>query len=295
MGPAFRCFRGPLHLPPAPQETGHMALQISPEFWKLLPQLRYEPTPRRIRAQLGGNTVVDSYNAVLAYEPRRVTPIYAVPAGDIAAELASAAVPDGDPLAEVPPDALMDPRYPFSAHTASGRPLDLRAGSHELPGAGFQPDDPDLDGYVLLDFGAFDRWLEEDQVIEGHPRDPFHRVDARESSRAVRVHLGGQLLAETRRPLLVYETMLPPRAYFPREDVDWDVLAPSLTESVCPYKGTANYWSVAGHPAGTDLAWSYEKVLPDSAQLKDRVAFFDERTEVYVDGAKQEINSLFRF
>ncbi|MCC3293216.1 DUF427 domain-containing protein [Arthrobacter sp. zg-Y411] len=272
-----------------------MALQIGPSMWKLLPELRYEPTPRRIRAQLGGNTVVDSAHAVLAYEPRRVTPLYAVPARDISAELVAADTPVPDPLAQVPPQASMDPRYPFAAHTAPGQLLDLRAGFHDLPGAGFRPDDPDLAGYVLLDFDAFDRWLEEDEEIRGHPRDPFHRVDARQSSRNVRVHLGGQLLAETHEPLFVYETMLPPRTYFPRSDVDWDALTPSLTESICPYKGTASYWSVAERPAGTNLAWSYERVLPDSAQLKDLVSFFDERTDVYVDDAKQDINSLFRF
>ena len=272
-----------------------MALQISPFFWTILPELRFEPTPRRIRAQLGNNTVVDSTHAVLAFEPRRVTPLYAVPAGDISADLVPADAPEQDPLAGVPPHALMDPRYPFSAHTAPGRPLDVRAGSHVLPAAGFRPDDPELGGYVLLDFDAFDRWLEEDQEVKGHPRDPFHRVDAVQSSRNVRVHLGGRLLAETREPLFVYETMLPPRTYFPRQDVDWDLLDTSLYRSVCPYKGTANYWSVAGHPAGNDLAWSYESVLPDSAQLKDRISFFDERTEVYVDDAKQDINSLFRF
>ena len=273
-----------------------MALQLSPAFWTFLPQLRYEPTPRRIRAQLGNNTVVDSTDAFLVYEPRRVTPIYAVPATDIDGVLTPASnLPDKDPLAEVPPNALMDPRFPFSAHTAPGQRLDLRVGSHDLPGTAFRPDDPDLAGHVLLDFSAFDTWLEEDQVIEGHPRDPFHRVDARESSRAVRVHLGDQLLAETRQPLMVYETMLPVRTYFPPEDVDWDMLGASLTQSVCPYKGTASYWSVTGSPRGSDLAWSYAKVLPDSAQLKDRVAFFDERTEVFVDDAKQEINSLFRF
>ena len=274
-----------------------MALQISPAFWEFIPQLRFEPTPRRIRAQLGNNTVVDSNNAYLVYEPRRVTPIYAVPAQDIAAGVTvpPAGTEPEDPLAAAPPNALMDPRYPFAAHTTPGQTLDLRAGAHELPGAGFRPEDPDLEGYVLLDFGAFDRWLEEDQVVQGHPRDPFHRVDARESSRAVRVHLGNQLLAETRQPLFVYETMLPPRTYFPREDVDWDALSASLTHSVCPYKGTASYWSVSGRPEGTDLAWSYEEVLPDSAQLKDRVSFFDERTDVYVDDVKQEIASFFRF
>lgn len=272
-----------------------MALQISPTFWKTLPELRYEPTPRRIRAQLGNTTVVDSTHALLAYEPRRVTPLYAVPDRDIAAELAAADAPEQDPLAAVPPDALMDPRYPFAAHTAPGQVLDLRAGSHDLPGAGFRPEDPDLAGHVLLDFAAFDRWLEEDQEVRGHPRDPFHRVDAVPSSRSVRVHLGGTLLAETREPLFVYETMLPPRTYFPRNDVDWDVLSSSLKHSVCPYKGTASYWSVTDRAEGTDLAWSYETVLPDSAPLKDLVSFFDERTSVYVDDVRQDITSLFRF
>ncbi len=246
----------------APQDTGLMATQISPAFRQLLPQLRFEPTPRRIRAQLGNNTVVDSNHACLVYEPRRVTPLYAVPARDISAELTAAGAPEPDPLAKMPPDALLD---------------------------------PDLAGYVLLDFDAFDRWLEEGQEIKGHPRDPFHRVDARQSSRNVRVHLGEQLLAETREPVFVYETMLPVRTYFPRSDVDWDALTPSLTESICPYKGTASYWSVTDRPEGTDLAWSYETVLPDSMQLKDLVSFLDERTDVYVDDTKQETNSPFRF
>ena len=273
-----------------------MALHISTEFAKLLPQLRFEPTPRRIRAELGGNTVVDSNHALLVYEPRRVTPIFAVPAADIAADLVET-VPDADGhhRPQAPPGGLMDPRHAFTRHTTPGQELDVRAGSHELPAAAFRPEDQDLSGHVLLDFAAFDRWLEEDQVIEGHPRDPFHRVDARESSRAVRTFLGDQLLAETREPMFVYETMLPVRTYYPRIDVDWDALTPSLHTSVCPYKGTANYWSVTDRPEGTNLAWSYEKVLPDSVQLKDRVSFFDERTNVYVDDVLQEITSIFRW
>jgi hypothetical protein len=51
--------------------------------------------------------------------------------------------------------------------------------------AAFRPSDPDLDGYVVLDFDAF-RWLEEDELIIGHPRDPYSRVDVRSSSGRVR-------------------------------------------------------------------------------------------------------------
>ena len=189
----------------------------------------------------------------------------------------------------------MDPRFPFSVHTTDGSAFDVVTSSGSLPGAAFRPDDPDLGGRILLDFAAFDRWLEEDQEIKGHPRDPFHRVDARESSRSSRVHLDGTLLAETTHPLFVYETMVPVRTYYPREDVDWSLLEPSEHQSVCPYKGSATYWSVTGQPKGRDLAWSYETVLADSGQLKDRVSFYDERTEVYVDGEKRDVASLYRF
>jgi len=268
-----------------------MALQLSPAWWNLMPQLRFEPTPRRIRAQVGTDTVLDTTEALIVYEPRRVTPIFAVRAEDLAAELVPAAPPQNNPE----PAPVMDPRFPFSVHTTDGSAFDIIASSRSLPGAAFRPDDPDLDGRVLLDFAAFDRWMEEDQEIKGHPRDPFHRVDARESSRSSRVQLDGTLLAETTHPLFVYETMVPVRTYYPREDVDWSLLEPSTHQSVCPYKGSATYWSVTGQPKGRDLAWSYETVLPDSGQLKDRVSFYDERTEVYVDGEKRDVASLFRF
>lgn len=268
-----------------------MALKLSPAWFDLIPQLRFEPTARRIRARLGSGLVLDTTDALLVWEPGRVTPIFAVPAEDLDADL----VPAAAPAADLRPAPVMDPRFPFSVHTTEGTAFDIVAEAETLPAAAFRPDDPDLGGRVLLDFTAFEKWLEEDEEVRGHPRDPFHRVDARESSRTSRVELKGQTLAETARPLFVYETMVPARTYYPREDVDWTLLEPTATQSICPYKGTARYWSVAGLPEGKDLAWSYETVLPDSAQLQDRVCFYDERTDVFVDGQKREISALYRF
>ncbi len=59
-----------------------------------LDQLRKEPIAKRIRAVQGGDTVVDTTRAELVWEPRRVVPSYAVPAGDIAGELVPAAPAD---------------------------------------------------------------------------------------------------------------------------------------------------------------------------------------------------------
>jgi len=252
-----------------------MAVRVSSELRALAHQLRYEPTPRRIRAEAGGVTFVDSQDAFLVFEPRKLTPVFAVPDADIAADL-------------LPADAGRargGQRSHFAAHTAEGQVLTLRNGDLELPEAGFRLADADLAGHVLLDFGAFDQWREEDEVIEGHPRDPFHRVDARASSRRVRVVYGTTVLAESVRPVFVYETMLPVRTYLPREDVNFAVLERTSHSTICPYKGTASYWSVTdGGSRGDNIAWSYETPLQDAMQLEGLIAFYDERTTTDVEG-----------
>jgi uncharacterized protein (DUF427 family) len=147
--------------------------------------------------------------------------------------------------------------------------------------AAHEIDDTDLTGRVRVDFRALDRWLEEEDEVVGHPRDPFKRVDARRSSRHVRVEVEGELLADSRRPLLVFETGLPVRYYLPREDVRMDLLRPSDTRSLCAYKGEASYLSAEG---AEDVAWFYPDPLPDNAAIRDAVAFFNENADITVDG-----------
>lgn len=137
-------------------------------------------------------------------------------------------------------------------------------------------DDPDLAGIVHVSFDAADRWLEEDEVMLGHARDPFARIDVRQSSRHIRVQKGGALLAETRRPTLLFETGLPTRYYLPLEDV----IAPVETSerhTICPYKGVASYYSVGGHE---DLAWYYPDPLPGVEPIQGLVSFWNERVEI---------------
>jgi len=234
--------------------------------------LRHEPTAKRVRADLDGVTVVDSTDAVLVWEPRRVVPSYAVPLADLALPLTAASgsvdVPDG----------VLHPGIPFPAHTAPGEPVSVGGRAH----AGFRLADPDLDGYVLLDFNAFSGWREEDEPILGHPRDPFSRVDVRVTSRPVRIELGGEVLAESTRARMLFETGIHTRFYLPREDMRVE-LRPTATRSYCPYKGEASYWSAGTHE---DIAWSYEAPLPDLAHIAGLVAFWDERVDVFVDGER---------
>jgi len=98
-----------------------------------------------------------------------------------------------------------------------------------------------------------------------------HRITVEPSSARVRVVHGDQVLAETDRALLLEETGCPPRYYIPAEDVRLDLLTPSDTHTVCPFKGTASYWSL---PDAPDLVWSYPEPLPDVAAIKGHLCFY---------------------
>jgi uncharacterized protein (DUF427 family) len=256
-------------------------------------QLRHEPTAKRIRAVLGGATVVDSTRAVLVWEPRRIVPSYAIPVDDVAGEVVpadEAAVGAADGAGVRVPDVsgspVLTPADPFAVHTAEGHAADVRAGGQDRPGAGFCPADPDLAGYVVLDFSAFDAWYEEDELNVAHPRDPFHRIDVLTSSRHVSLELDGQVLAESSRPMLLFETMLPARYYLPREDILAE-LVPSGTRTYCAYKGQASYWSAtSGGRILPDIAWTYQEPLHDAARVRGLIAFFGERLDVVLDGER---------
>jgi uncharacterized protein (DUF427 family) len=239
-----------------------------------LAELRHEPTAKWVRALVDGQVVADSTRPVLVWEPRRYVASYAVPAEDLKAELVPVAAEGSDG------HVLLHPGIPFSRHSTPGEAYTIRTPGRDLESAAFRPADPDLAGLLLLDFAAFDTWYEEDEVIRGNPRDPHHRVDVRRSTRHLRIELDGQVLADTHRPTLVFETHLGTRYYLPREDVQVELKA-SDTRTVCAYKGEASYWSIAGHD---DLVWAYEDPLPEAAGLAGLVAFHDEKVQVTVDG-----------
>jgi uncharacterized protein (DUF427 family) len=244
-----------------------------------LQSLRYEPTEKHLRISLDGEPVADTVNGLLVWEPRRVVPTYAVPETCVAARLESVGRV-GD-LAELP---VLVPTNPFTAHTCTGEMFDVIVGGRRRRSAAFRPDDPDLTGHVTFDFNAFE-WHEEDEPIVGHPHDPFKRIDILASSRHIRLEWGGRLLAESSRPLLLFETLLPVRFYLPRADVVVD-LEPTDTVSFCAYKGRASYFSVPDGPA--DVAWSYHQPLREAEPVRDYVAFFNERVDVIVDGQRRQ-------
>ena len=267
-----------------------MALDLAQHFLAALPELRIHPTAKRVRAFVGDAPVIDSTRALIVWEPRRVVPSYAVPIGDITAPLqpvAAEATAEELPV-EVSGAPVLDPRTGFAFHTIDGHSFDVAA-STTLPNAAFVADDPDLDGYAIIDFDAFDEWREEDELLVAHARDPFGTVDTRRSSRRVVVEIAGTTIAESTRSVMLFETFLPTRYYVPRDDVRLDLLEPTSTQTACAYKGFASYWSAS--VSGTvvpDVAWSYEDPHNYATAVQRMICFFNERVDLTIDGVPLE-------
>jgi uncharacterized protein (DUF427 family) len=269
-----------------------MALKLSEQLFITLADVRFEPVLKRVRVLAGDSLVADTTDAVLVWEPRRVVPSYAVPVRDLRLELVQ---PTTDATAPMRPVTglggsvqVLDPRTGFAAHTAEGEPLSVRisdAAVAEL--AAFRPADPALNGFVVLDFAAFD-WVEEDEPIVGHPRDPFHRIDVLRSSRRVTVEHRGRVLAETTRAHFLFEGTFPMvRYYLPPADVSVE-LERSDHQTTCAYKGHATHWSVPGDDDLRDIAWTYESPLDDAIPVAGLVSFYTERLDLSIDGTRLE-------
>ena len=236
----------------------------------IVPVNHVEPVPRRVRAYLGGEKVLDTTRARYVWEWPHY-PQYYVPLADVRRDLLEA-----------------------EGHTQrTGRGLaelhGLRAGGVHRPRAArliTEAAVDGLDGTVRFDWAALDAWFEEDEQVFVHPRSPYVRVDALRSNRAVRVELDGVVLADSLSPVMVFETGLPTRYYVSRTDVRFEHLVPSATVTACPYKGTTSgYWSVrAGGAVHDDLAWSYDFPTRQLLPIAGLIAFYNEQVDTFLDG-----------
>lgn len=234
--------------------------------------LYLEDSPRRVRAMLGGETIADSRRVKLLHETNHL-PIYYFPEEDVRTDLLEA----NDHTTHCP--------FKGDATYRS-----VRVGDEFAENAAWSYPEPlescpPIAGYVAFYRDSMDKWLEEDEETIGHPHAPYHRVDVLDTSRHVTVRANGEIVAETERPKVLFETSLPPRYYIPPEDVRRDFLVESTTETVCPYKGIASHWSVeVDGERMEDSVWGYPEPLPEAEKVKDHFCFYDGKVDVELDG-----------
>ncbi len=237
-------------------------------------EIRLEPIAKRVRAFAAGVAIADSCRVMMMFETARLG-VYYFPIEDVRTDLliASSKVV----MSDIKGDAT------YYSITVDGRTVDNAAWRYLDPRAGC----PNLAGFIAFHWKLMDAWFEEDDEVFVHARDPYHRIDVLNSSREVRVVVGGQVVAVTRRARFLFETGLPMRYYIPKADVRIELLQPSQMKTACAYKGpTSRYWqALAADGSVRDIAWSYEDPAPEVATIAGMVAFFNERVDaIYVDG-----------
>jgi uncharacterized protein (DUF427 family) len=246
-----------------------------PDYPQMITPVKHiEPVPRRVRAFIGATKVLDTTHALYVWETQLYPQFYV-------------------PLADVNPSVLVDEDHVEKLRLGPARRYGLKVGDVAKPGVGHAGSEGALDGLVDMikfDWAAMDAWFEEDERIFVHPRSPYTRVDALRSTRPVRIELDGVVLADTTSPVMLFETGLPTRYYINRTDVHFEHLRATGTVSECPYKGTTSgYWSVVvGDVEHKDLAWAYDFPTRQALPIAGLIAFYNEKVDVFVDGALLE-------
>jgi uncharacterized protein (DUF427 family) len=234
-----------------------------------------EPLRRRMRVRFGGVWIADSDDVVLLHEPGRY-PVAYFPLG---------AVRDGVLLASEHTTRHHDlGATSWYTVAAGGRSAPRAAWQHtELPGyAG------DLKGRVAFAWRTMDAYYEEDERIVGHAADSYHRIDIRQTSRHLVVRDHDRVIADTRRPLALYESGFAPRWYVPRADVDELALTPVQGQTFCPYKGLASYYDIAD---ALRAAWSYENAWTEVGRVSGMISFEPDKIEVDLDGTRLRLEA----
>jgi uncharacterized protein (DUF427 family) len=254
-------------------ETVATRVHAPEERARLRDGVHIELSPRRVRAFVNGVAVADSERVLLVYETRR-PPAYWFPESDVRMD-------------------LLTRREPPAGSAAGQLRWRLQLGERVIENAAWSYAQPEgelapLESHIAFYWREMDAWFEEDEEVFVHPRDPYSRVDTVHSSRHVKVEVDGQVVAETSRPVLLFETGLPTRYYIPKQDVRMDLLEPTATVTMCPYKGTARYWTVRiGERTYKDIVWSYPTPIPEIPKIENLLSFYNEKLDIYVDGKLQ--------
>ena len=234
-----------------------------------LPQrlLYAEPLRRRMRVQFADEWIVDSEAVLLLHEPGRYPVAYF-------------------PIADVRPSVLVGENR-TTRHRDLGDTtwFTITVGDRSAPRSAWQhtalPDYADeLGGRVGFAWRAMDAFYEEDERIVGHAADAYHRIDIRQTSRHLVVKDGRRVIADTLRPVALYESGFAPRWYVPREDIDETALKPAEGQTFCPYKGLASYYDIGDHKGA---AWTYPQAWPEVARVSNLVSFEPNKVVVYLD------------
>ena len=220
-----------------------------------------------MRVRFGGNWIADTEDVILLFEPGRY-PIAYFRETDISPG-----------VLERTDHTTHHPEFGLTSWYT------VRAGDKSAARGAWQHTDlpsyaQELQGRLAFAWPAMDAFFEEDERIMGHAADSYHRIDIRQSSRNLLVRHRDRIIADTKRPLALYESGFAPRWYVVRADIDESALAPVEHQTFCPYKGLCSYYDIG---QARLAAWSYREAYAQVGRINDLVSFEPDIVSVEVD------------
>ena len=232
--------------------------------------LYIEPLRRRMRVRFGRAWIADSENVLLLFEPGRYPVAY---------------FPEADVSPEVLERSEHTTKHPDLGHTSWY--LVKAAGQRALRGAWQHVDLPafasDIGARIAFAWRAMDAFYEEEERILGHAADSYHRIDIRQTSRHLVVRDRDRVVADTKRPLVLYESGFAPRWYVPRVDIDESALTFVEHQTFCPYKGLCSYYDIGD---ARFAGWSYREAYPEVGRISGLISFEPDVVSVFLDGTQ---------
>ena len=232
--------------------------------------LYVERLRRRMRVRFGGAWIADSEQVLVLFEPDRY------------------------PVAYFPETDIVSGTLELTQHATSHRDLGptswytVHAGEKRSPRAAWKHSDlptyaNELQARIAFAWPAMDAFYEEDERIVGHAADSYHRIDIRQTSRSLVVRHRDRVIADTKRPVVLYESGFAPRWYVERADIDESALTAVEHRTFCPYKGLCNYYNIGDARLA---AWSYPDAYPEVGRISNFVSFEPDIVSVQLDGTQ---------
>jgi len=232
----------------------------------------HEPASVRVRVLYNREFIADTKHAELVWEHRHY-PVYYIPFQDVKEGYL---VSGSDGTNEV-----------IKGVNLHAEILILKVGENRTNNV-HRILEGDLKDFIRFDHSAMDGWYEEDAEMISHPKDPYKRLDIFPSTKHVLVKVDGVTIAESNKVLVLVETLTPIRYYLPKSALNWKYVQDSDKTTTCPYKGTANYYSIVVDTKGYENAiWWYRFPVAESLALAGHVSFYNEKVDIYVDGCLQ--------
>src|SRR5713226_7429458 len=226
-----------------------------------------EPLRRRMRVRFGGSWIAESEDVLLLFEPGRYPVAYFREV-------------------DVTPGTLerdYTTRHPDLGPTSwyTVRAGDKSSARGAWQHTGLPTYAHELKGRVAFAWPAMDAFYEEDERIVGHAADSYHRIDIRRSSRNLVVRHRDRIIADTKRPLVLYESGFAPRWYVARADVDESALTPVEHQTFSPYKGLCSYYDIGDARLAV---WSHREAYSEVGRISNLVSFESDIVSVQLDG-----------